>query len=167
MGLDSLADSFHFTYLPLKGDGEISARFVPQPSSQFSQFGLMIRENLSANSAHGSMMIYPGKSSFVEAPRWQARFIIRPSAGAKSILSGTATLLDAPAVTFGRMTGEYWIKLQKKGEVVTGFISADGSNWNEAGSVIITGEKVMAGMAVASGIAVRTTTVMFDHVRVN
>jgi hypothetical protein len=112
------------------------------------------------------MMIYPGISSIVEAPRWQARFILRPSAGAKSILSGTATLLDAPVVTFGRMTGEYWIKLQKKGEVVTGFTSADGRNWNEAGTVVIKGKKVMAGMAVASGIAMKTTTIMFDHIMV-
>jgi hypothetical protein len=164
MGLDSLTDSFQYTYLPLRENGELSVRFVPQPSSQFSQFGLMIRENLKENSAHTSLMIYPGKTNFIEAPSWQARFISRPATGEKSEIYEAATQLDAPAVTYGRMTGEYWLKLQKKGETISGFTSYDGKTWTSAGTITFKGKKAMIGMAVASGIDIRTTTISFDHI---
>ena len=163
MGLDSLADSFHYIYLPLKDDVEISVRVVPQPSSQFSQFGLMIRENLAENAAHASLMIYPDKTAFIEAPDWQVRFISRPSAGAVSKVSGMPLVLDAPVVTYGRMTGECWLKLQKKGTEISGFISYDGNTWLPAGTVVFTGKKTMVGMAVSSGLSIRTTTISFDH----
>jgi len=163
MGLDSLRDEFHYTYLPLKQNGEMSVRFVPQPSSQFSQFGLMIRENTSDNSAHASLMIYPGKSNFIEAPKWQVQFISRPSSGEIARIYGSVTLLDTPVVTFGRMTGEIWLKLIKNGNIVTAFTSNDGKVWTNAGSLAFRSKRALIGLAVASGITIRTTTIVFDH----
>ena len=165
VGLDSLRDSFHYTYIPLKNNGEISVRFVPQPSSQFSQFGVMIRENTSDRSAHASLMIYPGKSNFIEAPKWQVQFISRPANDGISRICGSVTNLDLPAVTFGRMTGEFWLKLQKKGSNVSGFTSYDGKIWTNSGSITFEGKKLLIGMAVASGLKIRTTTIVFDNIQ--
>ncbi len=74
--------------------------------------------------------------------------------------------LEAPVVTYGRMTGEYWLKLQKKGTSIAGFTSYDGKNWVYAGTRIFASKKAMIGMAVASGIDIRTTTIGFDHIKI-
>ena len=72
--------------------------------------------------------------------------------------------IGVPTVTFGRLTGEYWLRLQRKGNMVSGFTSLDGKTWISAGTANLKGKKVWIGLAVASGIAIRTTTVMFDHI---
>jgi hypothetical protein len=167
MGLDSLVDAFHYVYYPLKGDGEICVRFVPQPSSQFSQIGLMIRENLEDNAAYSALMIYPGKTNSAEAPCWQVRWNSRQAKGELAKTETAIPALEAPVVTFGRLTGEYWLRLQRKGNMISGFTSYDGKTWISAGTASFKEKKAWIGFAVASGIASRTTTVMFDRIECN
>jgi len=52
------ADSFHFVYQPLSGDGTIVAR-VTMPTGTGANAGLMIRETLDGASAHGAA-VYAG-----------------------------------------------------------------------------------------------------------
>ncbi|MEJ6979721.1 alginate lyase family protein [Pedobacter sp. P351] len=167
MGLDSLADQFHYTYQSLKGNGSIVLRFVPQPSSQFSSFGVMIRDGFSDNSAYSSLIIYPGKTSQIEALGWHLRFMTRQTAGSPSAIINQGTVLSEPTVTYGRLTGYYWLKLERKDNTFTASGSADGKTWTESGKEIIPLKKSLyVGIQVSSGIKEKTTTVFFDNLKV-
>jgi hypothetical protein len=48
--LGDAADAFHFAYVPLSGDGTITARMTSTNSA--AQAGVMIRETLTASSNH-------------------------------------------------------------------------------------------------------------------
>jgi hypothetical protein len=166
MGLDSISDRFHFAYLPLNGDGEIVARFVPQPSSQFSRMGLMMRETLTADAAHVSLLIYPGKTAQIEAPSCHLRLLTRTAAGQATSLAKLGPPLPDPVVTHGRLTGPYWLKLSRKGNTFTGYSSADGQTWMPLGSTEMPLKKnLYVGLPVASGLKTVTTTIMFDQVK--
>lgn len=168
MGVDSTAaDEAQFTYHPLKGDGEITMRFVPQPSSQSSRMGITIRDGLGSSARHVSLLIYPGRTAQIEAPNWQVRLITRTQAGERAEIKYAAAGLIEPAVTFGRLTGYYWLRLQRKGNRFSGSTSYDGKIWTEAGSVSIPlAANALFGFSVASGIP-NTTTVFFDHVTIH
>ena len=71
-----------------------------------------------------------------------------------------------PVVTYGRLTGICWLRLQKKEDTVKGYISMDGKTWEPAGTTTFKGNKCLAGIAVASGIAGQTTTLMFDSLEI-
>jgi len=162
-GIGSLADSFHYTYktLPGNGDGEITARFVPQPSSQFSSMGLMFRSGVATDAPFAALLIYPQKTEQVEAPVWQVRLLQRATAaGALQ----PAIPLQQPAVSWSRLTGYIWLRLQKKGNACNAFISYNGTEWSPAGSVKINlGKQILVGIRVASGMT-NTTSVLVDHV---
>lgn len=163
-GVDSTADETQFTYRPLTGDGEIILRFVPQPSSQFSEMGLTIRDGLGSNAPHVSLIIYPGRTEQTEAPAWQVRLITRSTPGEKAEIKYSGSGLTEPAVTFGRLTGYYWLRLRRKGNKFSGYGSYDGKTWTETGSVSVPiAVKALIGFSVASGMP-NATTVFFDNV---
>ncbi|MEI6946825.1 family 43 glycosylhydrolase [Paraflavisolibacter sp. H34] len=166
-GVDSTRDGFHFTGLPLVGDGTLTVRFVPQPGSQFSRMGLMLREGGSDSAPFVSLLLYPGKTGQVEAPDWHVRLLARRKPGAPAAAAFTGPGLAEPAVTFGRLTGYFWLRLQRKGKDVSAFTSYDGRTWTPAGSVTaFLGKSLRAGLAVASGMP-NPTTVFFDQFSIN
>jgi hypothetical protein len=166
MGADSINDEFHFTYIALNGDGEITARFVPQPSSQFSKMGLMMREGLADNSPHASLIIYPGKTGQIEAPNWHARLLKRSVAGDTTTVSKVGPSFIEPAVTWGRLTGYVWLRLQRKGNNFTGSTSYDGKTWTLVGTTTLQLKKnILVGLSIASGMP-NSTTIVFDKVLV-
>lgn len=80
-------------------------------------------------------------------------------------MAATSSLITMPTVTFGRLTGYYWFKLQRKNNLITAFASTDGNTWREIGNTKDTFVKQLyVGLTVASGIQQITTTVKFDHV---
>lgn len=166
MDIDSTSDQFHYAYMPLHGDGEIVARFVPQPSSQFSRMGLMMREGLAGGAAHATLLIYPGKSARIEAPHWQLRFLTRAATGEATTLVRAGPALPDPVVTQGRLTGPFWLKLVRKGHTFTGYTSPDGKTWTTFSSAEVPLKKVMyVGLPAASGLKKGTTTIRFDQVK--
>ncbi|MCU7549445.1 alginate lyase family protein [Chitinophagaceae bacterium LB-8] len=166
MGIDSSIDAFHYAYKPVTGSGEITVRFVPQPSSQFSRMGVMMRERLTADAPHVSLLLYPGKTGQTEAPKWHVRLLARGKAREQTAVKSSGTGLSEPSVTYGRFTGYCWLRLQRKGDTFTGFSSIDGKSWTELGSVVVPVKKTLfVGLLVASGMP-NSTTIMFDRVRV-
>jgi hypothetical protein len=164
MGVDGKADGFHYTYIPLKGDGSLTVRLAPQPGSQFSQMGLLLRQGLAQDAPLAALLLYPGPSGQVEAPDWHTRLLVRAVAGAPATLQKAGEVLKTPAVTYGRLTGYYWLRLQRKGRQCKGYVSYDGEEWAPAGDVDFDpGETCMLGIAVGSGMA-NSTTVVFDQV---
>ncbi len=160
-------DQCHFAFVPLEGDGVIIARFVPQTSSQFSRFGLMLRDGLTADAAQVALLLGSEPKDAIEAPAWNVRLTSRDSVGANTTLHRIGEQLSNPAVTHGRLTGFCWLKLERFGNTFSGSSSLDGKTWTPAGSATVAlGKRVFAGLTVCSRLAGITTTVMFDHVTV-
>ena len=167
MGIDSLHDECQFDYRSLNGDGEITARFVPQPASQFSQMGLMMREALTEDAPFVSLLIYPQKAGQIEAPVWQEKLFIRNGGNSKTNKNQPAYSLTPPAVSWGRLTGYVWLRLQRKGNTFTGYTSYDGKEWIKIGTEIVPLKKsLLIGIPVASGIKTVSTILQFDNVSV-
>jgi len=165
-GLGDTRDTCFVIYKPLQGDGTITMRIDPEPSSQFSKMGLMMREALTANSAHASLMLYPGKTNSVEAPSWQLRLLSRAKTGGVTTVDTPGRPLEEPAVTYGRLTGYYWLRLQRKGNEFAGFGSYDGQDWTPVGSVRLSLKKeVLVGIPVSAGMP-NSTIVQIDNVSV-
>lgn len=153
MGIDSVDDSFQFTYLPVKTGGEMVARFAPQPSSQSSKMGLTLRNGTDGNGKHVSLMIYPGKTNSAEAPQWHIRMLSRDSIGKVSLVKDLSPGLTDPAVTYGRLTGYCWLRLQYRNGTVSGFYSYDGKKWKEVSTVDFKKQRnSLIGMVVCSGM---------------
>lgn len=167
MGIDSTKDEFQYVYRTLKGDGEITARFIPQPGSQFSRMGLMIRETINESSPCIALQIFPGKTGQIEAPAWQVKLLTREHINDKIVLSPMGFPLTEPAVTWGRLTGYVWLRLQRKGNTITGFTSYDGLKWMASGTVTFSLNKTpLVGISAASGIKTISSVFQFDHVSI-
>jgi regulation of enolase protein 1 (concanavalin A-like superfamily) len=140
------ADSFHYTYQSLTGDGDIVAHLVSlQNTDTWAKAGVMIRETLNADSKHALMAITGGNG---------AAFQRRLATGGQSFHTG-GPFVAAP----------YWVKLVRSGNTFTGFVSTDGVNWAQVGSdTIAMGATVFIGLAVTSHNNNVLTTAVFDNV---
>ena len=145
------ADAFNYAYTSLSGDGTIVARVTNiQAINAWTKAGVMIRTSLSASSAQGFMLV---ASSSAKGVNYQRRL----SDGNISVGTG-GTLTTAPR----------WVKLVRAGSVITGFESADGSNWTQvASSTFSMPTSVLVGLAVSSHVTGTTATATFDNVSVS
>jgi hypothetical protein len=167
MGIDSLHDECQFVYRPFNGNGEITARFVPQPASQFSQMGLMMREALTDDAPYVSLLIDPQKTEQIEAPLWQEKLLSRNRQKSETNMNQTSYSLKPPAFSWGRLTGYVWLRLQRKGNTFTGYTSYDGKEWIKVGTETVPLKKsLLIGIPVASGIKTVSTILQFDNVSV-
>ncbi len=158
-------DQFQFLHLPLTGDGAIVARFVPQVSSQFSQFGVMLRDSLAADSAHVSLLLASDHSRETERPGWRAQLVTRSSTAATTAVTGMSEPLHAPSVTYGRLLQPIWLRLERIGDTFSASISSDGNTWTPVATTKLSLKKdLLVGLAACSRLTSVTTTVKFDHV---
>jgi hypothetical protein len=152
----------------MEGDATIVARFVPQTSSQFSKFGLMMRNALGADAPQISLVLGPEHGGDIEEPLWNIRLLSRDSAGAGTEVRSVGENVSAPAVTFGRLTGFCWLKLERSGDTFTSSSSLDGKSWTQIGSTALPlGQKIFVGLAVCSGLDSVETRLTFDNVSVS
>ena len=86
------ADSFHFAYQPLNGDGTIVARVLSVQGSSAAQAGIMIRETLSPGADHVYLFDY--SSQLLQTER---------------TTSGTSSSYTS----VGSATLPYWIKAKR------------------------------------------------------
>lgn len=158
-------DQFQFAFIPMTGDGTITARFVPQVPSQFAKMGLIMREDIAADSAHAALLITPKSSKDVELPAWSVRLIDRPSVAAETSNPGSGLNLDPPYMTWGRLMEPYWLRLARSGDAFTASISPDGQTWTQVGTVNLSLKKnILVGLVACSRLTKVSTTVMFDNV---
>jgi hypothetical protein len=155
-------DQLQFACFPMTGDGSITARYVPQVSSQHLQFGLMMRETTSPDSAHVACLIERG------AKGWETRVIVRPSAGANTI-EASAQDLGLPTVTQGRLLEPCWLRLTRGGNSFTASFSSDGKEWTQIGAATPSlNATLLLGIGTCSRLtsqnASASTTIMLDHV---
>jgi hypothetical protein len=156
------SDAFHYAYVPLIGDGEISARVVDNGtgSNTWAKGGVMIRETLEANSKHAMMIITDSDGGGIAN---QAR----PSTGGSSVsLHGDITA-----------SPPHWVRLVREGDMITAYHSDDGVNWELFTDTSPDGamtnplslpmpEQVYIGLCVTSHADGDLRTYTFDNVNV-
>jgi uncharacterized repeat protein (TIGR03806 family) len=142
------ADGFHFAYTPLDGDGQIVARVTSmQFTDPWAKAGAMLRENFSPGSKHALMAVTAGGGS---AFQWR---------NAENNPSGNT---DGPSCQT-----PYWVKLVRSGDTFTGYISADGENWQRVDSVTIPmNKKIYIGLALSAHNNSALNSALFDNVSV-
>ena len=106
----------------------------------------MIRQNLSAGSAHAMMVMTPGNG---------ANFQWRPTTGG--------------SMSFSQITGvsaPYWVRLVRLGNSFSAYMSADGNTWRQVGTTqtISMANVVYAGLAVTAHNSSSICSATFDNV---
>ncbi len=149
------SDQFTYVYKSLQGDGEMVARVVTDDgkgANTWSKAGVMIRETLAADSTHAFMPITSGGGNGTSFQRRMA-----PTGGTSTNADGAAPAIKAP----------YWVKIVRKGDIFTGFVSADGKAWTEIKNTevkIVMKDPVFIGLVVTSHVAGTVRTWTFDNV---
>jgi regulation of enolase protein 1 (concanavalin A-like superfamily) len=144
------ADAFRFVSQPLIGDGTIIARVTTLAGDNvWAKAGVMLRETLDADSPHAFALVTPGGVNGVAFQRRQVRADVSLHTG-------------GPA-----MAAPVWLKLVRRGALVSAFWSLDGQNWSGIGvDTVAMQSTIFAGLAVTSHDPGALATATFDHVSV-
>jgi hypothetical protein len=149
------SDSFHFVFRSLKGDGMMTARVVSIAGAglnEWAKAGVMIREILSAKSMHAMTVMTPGSTQ-----NHAAQFQWRPTTGGLSDRSQG-----------GSMNLPYWVRIQRMGNTLRGYISPNGSTWTQQGTdqTISMSQTVYFGLVAHSHVPGQLLTAKFDNVTI-
>jgi len=145
------ADTFHFVYQPLAGDGTLVARLVSlQGGSGYVTAGVMIRNALDAGSANAKTADWPTYGGVY--------FDVRATEGGSTSEPG-----------YANVALPHWLKVTRTGNTFSSYVASDGVNWVQAGTsqTIAMGTTVYVGLAVASGSTTATAIATFDNVSVS
>lgn len=132
----------------LSGDGEITARVASvENANAWAKAGVMIRESLTAGSKH-------------------AMIVVSPSSGV-SFQRRTATGGSSTSTTTTGITAPRYVRINRTGNTLTTYHSADGSTWTTLGSDTVTmATNIQIGLAVTSHNNATDCTAVFDNVTV-
>ncbi len=143
------SDGCHFAWQKLQGDGSIVARVLSVDLSGHSKGGLAIRESLEAGSRHASM---------VDTPTDGAQFLVR---------NETDDVTTVQRTDLNKALMPYWLKLERKGETITGYESPDGKTWSQTGTTTLKlPETVFIGLVASSHQKETLCTVPFDNIAI-
>ena len=144
------ADQFHFVFKDVSGDFDIAVRVESfTPAHLYSKAGLMIRENVNADSAHLMFLVFAG-----DAPRnnnlgaYEMQF--RPAAGADC--QGIYPTVRPPAPPeFPAAFPNSWLRVTRRENEFSAFASTDGKTWKQYGEQVLPlASTVMVGPALTS-----------------
>ena len=144
------SDQFTYAHKTLNGNGTMVARVVSNGtgSNTWAKGGVMIRQSLNGGSTHAMMIITDGGGN-------GASFQYRPVADAGSSNNDTVAVIEPP----------YWVKIERLGDTLSGYVSADGNFWNTLGSAIIAMEDpIHIGICVTSHASGEERTFQFDNI---
>jgi hypothetical protein len=146
-----VSDQFRYVYKSLSGNGSMVVRVedLDGTPSAWAKAGVMVRQSTDAGSAHAMMVLTGGDGN---GASWQGR----PSNNVPSE-SEDATEPVAPP---------YWVKIERTGESLSGFISPDGQTWTQVGAprTVALDDSVLVGLALTSHNANRATSAQFSNV---
>jgi len=131
------ADNFHYVYLPISGDCEITARVVSieDYTDGWAQAGVMIRETLDGGSRHAMMAVSAGNNA---AFKW------RPNTNQLSEVS----------ISYDFVTLPHWIRVERCGNSFSAYHSPDASpgSWMQQGPTVVIpmAQAAYVGLAVTS-----------------
>lgn len=144
------SDEFRFRYQPLTGDGVLIARVTAiTDTHSWAKAAVMIRETLAPDSRHAMVCV-----SAQNGTAFQYR-ASSPGQSNSTIPSGSTAV-------------PVWLKIVRRGTVLTGSTSTNGSAWSEAGTITIPGLAATAyvGLAVTSHNDGVLCTATFDNVTI-
>ncbi len=147
-------DEFTYAYKTLEGDGTMTARVVSigPGSNTWAKGGVMIRDSLNGGSTHAMMVLTANSDG---AAGNGAAFQYRGTT------DGTSTSVDSTAV----IAPPYWVRIERMGDTLTGYLSPDGNSWNTLGTTTIAMEAPMQiGLCVTSHAAGEQRTYEFDSI---
>ncbi len=140
-------DGFRFVHLPVNGDCALTARVIAlEDTSPYAKAGVMFREGLSTGAAHVMVDVTPSRG---------VEFIFR--AGTDGITFATPqTGPKAP----------YWIRIERKANVFTGYSSPDGIKWTQTGTpeIVAIPSTAYVGLVTCSHNNGMLCTASFDNV---
>ena len=142
------ADAFQFVWQPVAGDCEIVARVAAvQPAFSQAKVGLMIRADFARDASHVGVFAYAGN---------KVQFLSRAGNG-KPTTSKEKSAMTVPL----------WLKLVRKGALITCYDSADGKTWAESGHDTLASVEGSAfvGLAVCSHNRDQIATAQFTDVK--
>jgi glucose/arabinose dehydrogenase/regulation of enolase protein 1 (concanavalin A-like superfamily) len=139
-------DGFQYAYQTLNGDGQVIARLSSlQNTNSWAKAGVMIRQSLTANSAHASMFVTASNGL-----HFQYR---------------TTTNGSSSDVSGGTGGAPYWVKIARSQNTLTAYKSTDGTNWTTVGTATISmPTQVFIGLAVTSHNNSVLCSAVFDNV---
>jgi hypothetical protein len=149
--ISGVADALGFTYQEVTGDFVIIGRLINVDESGKEKVGLMVRESL--------------------APEARAIALMLGEVGARQCRFGTRA--DASTSIKWQKGNDYtwapvWFKIQRAGNVFTGYQSIDGTNWFKVGSSTAPlANHSLVGLAVTAQNNDVFNTTVFDHVTMN
>jgi glucuronoarabinoxylan endo-1,4-beta-xylanase len=141
------ADAFRYIYVTTNSvNFTIIARVTSvEDIDSWSKAGVMVRDSLNPGAANAFIAVTPGNG---------VTFQYRSSDG------GNSSNDDTPAPT-----APYWVKLVRSGNTFTGYLSSNGTNWTQLGSVTFTmPSTVYVGLAVTAHDTANLCTATFDNV---
>jgi len=145
------SDAFRYVYKTVTGDASIVARVESIANSNaWAKGGVMIRQSIEANSMYAFMPITPSGGN-------GASFQYRLTNG------GSAANNDNAGAA---VAAPYWVKVERKGNAMSGFISADGKTWTQLGTaqtITMTGP-VLIGLALTSHDTAIVTGAEFSNI---
>lgn len=142
------ADGFHFRHAELSGDGFVQVRLLGQTSTDpWAKAGLMIRDNLDADSAHAMFAGTTGNGLALQN---------RSTAGALSQHEG-----------LGTYAYPVWLRLVRTGGSITAYRSTNGTSWTQVGTPVspAMADPVHIGLAVTSHNNGALSTATFDSLQ--
>ena len=114
------SDEFHFTYQEMADDFELRARLTNwSAETSSSKLGLMVREALDPDARTALVALDRRTNGF------RHRFLRREAVGGILKSSSHETYPESEA----------WLRLRRRGNVVTGSLSTDGVNWSEPDTI--------------------------------
>jgi hypothetical protein len=147
------SDEFTFAYKTLTGDGALVARVVSvgTGANGWAKGGVMIRDSLNGGSTFVNMVL-TGATSSGNGASFQYRSTANGGCG-----NTDATTVIAPP---------YWVKIQRVGDNITGWVSANGTSWAQMGAtqIIKMTAPVYIGLCVTSHQAGEQRTFQFDNI---
>jgi ABC-type transport system involved in multi-copper enzyme maturation permease subunit len=145
---EAVTDHYYFVHQPLDGNGSITARVTsltgsvqpgqlppgttpPRGPQPWAKAGVIITASTRAGSAYAAVMATPGHGVRMQ---W-------------NYTNDTAGLPGAASASSPR-----WLRLTRSGDTITGYDSANGSQWTAIGTVTLAGlpRNVQTGLFAAS-----------------
>ncbi|MFN8062866.1 MAG: Ig-like domain-containing protein [Vicinamibacterales bacterium] len=141
------ADAFHMVYRTANGNLDVTALVTSlQSTDPWAKAGVMIRASTSPDAPAAAVVVTPGNG---------VSFQWRTAAGAQTAFVASSEV--APL----------WVKVQRKGNTVSGFKSRDGVNWTLVGSVSMSlGTTLVVGLPVTAHNDALLNTASFTSVDV-
>ena len=149
--IGSTSDHLHFVYLPLVGNGTITARLASQQTGgTIDKVGVMMRETTNSNSRIAAALL--------DLQLDKPRFPTRSSVGGNMSWQDAATTLNAPV----------WLRVTRTGNSFTGLFSTNGVYWTQIGSSVTVSmaSSYVAGLAVCARTTAALDVSTFDNVSI-